>query len=198
MKNKEILIKLQQNGTFITNDHFEYTSGKHGDTYINKDAIYPHISLVSDICKSIALEYRYDDIEAVLAPATGGIVLTQWVAYWLERLSGSRVLACYADKRSKGGFIIRRGYSKLIEGRRTLVLEDIINTGGSVSKVIKEAESKGANVVGVACICNRGAIKSDALGVERLYSVIDKKLNIYEPNNCKLCQQKIPLRKGIV
>ena len=189
--------KLQHSGVFVTNDHFEYTSGKHGDTYINKDAIYPHVGLVSDICKDIALEFAKDDIEAVLAPAAGGIVLTQWVAYWMEELTGQEVLACYADKRPKGGFIIKRGYDKMIEGKKTLILEDIINTGGSVKRVVSEAKGHGALIVGAACIFNRGRVKPESIGVNRLYSVIDIELSIYESNNCKLCQENIRLRKGI-
>jgi orotate phosphoribosyltransferase len=197
MKNQEILRKLQQSGAFISGGHFEYTSGKHGDTYINKDAIYPHAELVSEICRVIAEEYKNDQVEAVIAPAAGGIVLSQWVSHWLAELTSQKVLACYADKRPKGGFIIKRGYDKLIAGKNTLILEDIINTGGSVKAVVSESNSAGAQVVGLGCIWNRGGVLPSELGAARLYSLVDIRLNVSNPGQCELCKQKIPLRKGI-
>ena len=41
-------------GAVLTNDHFVYTSGKHGSAYVNKDAIYPHTNETSFLCSLFA------------------------------------------------------------------------------------------------------------------------------------------------
>ncbi|HBU21471.1 TPA: phosphoribosyltransferase, partial [Candidatus Beckwithbacteria bacterium] len=35
----DVVAILKRIGAVITNDHFVYTSGKHGEVYINKDAL---------------------------------------------------------------------------------------------------------------------------------------------------------------
>lgn len=44
-----IISILKRTNAIVTDDHFVYTSGKHGSVYINKDAIYPHTNESSTI-----------------------------------------------------------------------------------------------------------------------------------------------------
>lgn len=37
----QVVDVLKKIRAVITNDHLVYTSGKHGEVYINKDALYP-------------------------------------------------------------------------------------------------------------------------------------------------------------
>jgi len=57
---------LKKIGAVITDDHFVYTSGKHGSVYINKDALYPHTKETSEVCLSMAEMFKDKEVEAVV------------------------------------------------------------------------------------------------------------------------------------
>ena len=46
----------------------------------------------------------------------------------------------------EGGFIVKRGYEKVVAGKKTLVVEDLTTTGGSVKKVVEALRTAGAEV----------------------------------------------------
>lgn len=197
MTEKELLQKLTEINAIITNSHVVYTSGKHGSAYINKDAIYPHTELTSHLCKRIATEFSKNNIEAVLAPVIGGVILSQWIAFHLTQLTRREVLGVYAEK-SGENFVIKRGYDNLIRNKNILVVEDVMTTGGSVKKVIDAARLLNTNIVGVGAICNRGGISIEDLGnIPKIYSLINIKLDMWDEQNCELCQKHIPINTSI-
>ena len=99
---------------------------------------------------------RREGVEVVIGPAIGAAILAQWVAYHLTDITGKDVSAAYADKDGQGGFILKRGYDGLVKGKKTLVVEDLTTTGGSVKKVVEAVRAAGAEVVGVVVLANRG------------------------------------------
>ena len=50
--------------------------------------------------------------------------------------------------------MLRRGFS-ISEGEKVLVVEDVVNTGGSVKEVMRTVEDLGGEVAGVAVIVDR-------------------------------------------
>ncbi len=94
MESEEVLKRLKRIDA-IVNGHFVYTSGRHGNTYINKDAVYPHVEFTSQLCKTIAKKFSDDSlygIDTVVAPAVGGVILCTWTAYWLGCLLAKKYL----------------------------------------------------------------------------------------------------------
>jgi orotate phosphoribosyltransferase len=57
VQNERAFQLLNEVGAFITDDHFVYTSGRHGSVYVNKDAIYPNPALVSELCGEIVRHF---------------------------------------------------------------------------------------------------------------------------------------------
>jgi orotate phosphoribosyltransferase len=156
---------LKSLGAVITDDHFVYTSGKHGEIYINKDTLYPHTNETSQIGKLFAEKYKDMEIDVVAGPALGGIILSQWTAYHLSQIKSKEVLGVYTDKTPEGDQIFKRGYDKLINGKNILIVEDLTTTGGSVKKVVNAAKAVGTNVVAVCVMVNRDPnITSDTVG----------------------------------
>jgi orotate phosphoribosyltransferase len=129
MNRADVLTILQAHGALIVDSHIVYTSGKHGSAYVNKDAIYPYTESVSRLCEAIADHFRGSAIDVVAAPAIGGVILSQWVAHHLQARRCDAI-AVYAEKSADGTFEFRRGYDRLLAGRRVLVVEDILTTGG--------------------------------------------------------------------
>ncbi|MBY0428406.1 MAG: phosphoribosyltransferase [Alphaproteobacteria bacterium] len=197
MNRQEILGALAKIQAVITDSHLVYTSGKHGSTYFNKDAIYPHTELTSQLCEEIAKHFANKGVEVVIAPAVGGIILSQWVAYHLTKITGREVLGVYAEK-DGDGFVIKRGYDKLSSGKKVLIVEDILTTGGSVKKVIDTARSIGANIIGLGVLCNRGGIKpEDVSNPPELFALVDVRFDAWDEGDCPLCAKAVPVNTDV-
>lgn len=186
-------------GAVITDSHFVYTSDKHGSAYVNKDTVYPHTKTTSALCRAIAEQFVGDNVDAVIAPAVGGVILSQWVAYHLSELTSREVLGVYAEKSEDGGtFIIKRGYDKLIVGKRVLVVEDVLTTGGSAKKVVEATRAIGGDVVGLGVLCNRGGITAkDVAEVPTLFALTNVPLDAYAEAECPLCADGVPINTNI-
>jgi len=190
---------LEEAGAIITGSHIVYTSGLHGSAYVNKDAIYPYPKLISRLCMAISWHFMVDEIDVVIAPAIGGVILSQWVAHHLEEVTDRNVLALYAEKVDYGnGFDLRRGYDKHVNGRRILVVEDILTTGGSARKVVEVARGLGGEVVGVGALCNRGRVTAEKVGdVPKLESLVNLTLDSWTAENCPLCKSGKPINTKV-
>jgi len=196
---REVLEVLGQVGAVITGSHIVYKSGKHGTAYVNKDAIYPHTVATSRLCRAIADQFVRDNVEVVIAPAIGGVILSQWVAHHLTEMSGHEVFGVYAEKVEGGDtFAIRREYDKLVSGRRVLVVEDVLTTGGSARKVVEAAREAGGNVVGLGVLCNRGAITlEDVANPPKLFALVNVTLYPWDEANCPFCVQNVPVNTSV-
>ena len=188
----EVIEILKSVGAILPNGHFVGTSGLHFDAYINKDNLYPYTRETSHVCRLFAEKYKDKNIETVVAPALGGIVLSQWVTYHLNELGGNTV-AAYTEKTLDNGQAFTRGYDKHVKGRRVLIVEDNVATGGSIMKVIKAVREAGGNIVGVCVMVNRNKkIDSKFLGVP-----FDALSSLYVPSyqaaECPLCKAGIPI-----
>lgn len=194
MDEKQVLKILGKVGAIITDSHIVYTSGKHGSAYVNKDALYPHTEETSRICRAIAERFADDYVEAVVAPAIGGVVLTQWIAHHLSQMNEYEVLAAYAEKTPAGDFVIKRGYDKLISDKRVLVVEDVLTTGNSARATIDAVRATGGNVIGLGVLCNRGEIgPQDVRGVPKLTALATVPLEAWDPNDCPLCMRSVAI-----
>ncbi len=199
MNEQEVLQVLGKVGAVIAESHIVYTSGKHGTAYVNKDAVYPHTAETSRLCRAIAERFADDNVEVVIAPAIGGVILSQWMAHHLSEMNSREVFGVYAEK-SEGGdaFIIKRGYDKLIAGKNVLVVEDVLTTGGSAKKVVEATRAIGGNVVGLGVLCNRGGITpQDVADVPKLTSLVNVKLDAWDETTCPLCERNVPVNTDV-
>ena len=196
MNEDQVLEVLQKVGAFRAG-HFVFTSGRHSDTYVNKDALYPYTHDTSHLCRDMAERFKSAGIEAVIGPAVAAAILAQWTASHLTDMLGREVFATYADKDGSGGFIIRRGYDKVIAGKKTLIVEDLTTTGGSIRKVVEAARAAGADVVGVAVLCNRGGVTAESVDVPILESLVKVELDSWDAADCDLCKSEIPVNTDV-
>lgn len=193
-----ILQILRRVGAIITDSHLVYTSGKHGSVYVNKDALYPHTAESYKVGQMFAEKVEDLDIDVVVAPALGGIILSQWTAYHLSELKKKEILGVYSEKTEDNNQIIKRGYDKLIAGKNVLVLEDITNTGGSVKKLVAEVKAKGGNIVQVYVMVNRDPknVTADTIGAPFAALGI-LPAEAWEAKDCPLCANHVPINTGV-
>lgn len=199
MKEQEVLQILRNTGAVITNSHIVYTSFKHGNTYVDKDAVYPDTEATSALCHAIAERFKDITVEAVVAPEKGGIILSQWVAFHLSQITKRKVLAFYAEKTDDGSFIIKRGGAQVkLPGKRVLVVEDVLTTGGSAKKVIEVTRALDAIVVGLGVLCNRGGVKrEDVADVPKLEALLNVQFDAWDEADCPRCKDGVPINTDV-
>ncbi len=221
----EALELLGQFGAIIVDSHVVYTSGKHGKEYVNKDAIYPHTVATARLCEGIAEHYIEKKPDVVIAPAVGGVILSQWVAHYLTVMTGHEVLGIYAEREEesvlkadrdmttsvevtlrkgdelvikKPEFVIKRDYAKLVRDRKVLVVEDVLNTGGSVQKVVQATLAAGGNVIAVAALCNRGNVNPSQVGdVPEVHALTNVQMAMWNEADCPQCRENIPINTTV-
>ncbi|MBI3486058.1 phosphoribosyltransferase [Candidatus Daviesbacteria bacterium] len=202
---KDIIDVLKEVGAIITDSHFVYTSGRHGSVYINKDIIYPHTKITSEIGEMFAEKFKDEDIDVVAAPAVGGVILSQWTAYHLSNLKNKEILSVYTEKdkgtlasAAESEHIFRRGYDKLVKGKKVLVLEDLTNTGISLRKVIEAVKLNGGEVAAACVMVNRNpdAVSSESLGIP--FSALGVfHAEAVAAKDCQLCKNNVPINTSV-
>jgi orotate phosphoribosyltransferase len=185
----DVLSELDRVGAILLDRHFVYKSGKHGSGYINLDPLFPDVELVSAICAELVQPFE-DSFDTVAGPATGGIVLAFAAA---DRAARPNVRAVWADKTADGFAFERAGFLAQVSGRRVLVVEDLLTTGGSVAAVCREVVGHGGVLVGASVICNRGAVTAEQIGVPRLESLATVNFEAVDPQHCPLCAAEVPI-----
>jgi orotate phosphoribosyltransferase len=137
------------------------------------------------IGRALAGEFAGERIDAVVAPAIGGII----VAHDTARSIGCRALF---TERESGLMILRRGF-ELNPGERVLVVEDVVTTGGSTRETIDAVAAAGGAIIGAGSIVDRSNGAAD-VGVRRV-SLLTLDVPAYEPSDCPQCKQGIPVVK---
>lgn len=101
-------------------------------------------------------------------------------------------------------FEFKRGYSEFVIGKDVLIVEDILNTGGSGARTITAVEQSvnpGGRVAGVAVLCNRGGVTPEMLGLSgELQALLSIDMQTYaatEEEPCPLCTDGVPVNEQI-
>lgn len=183
MDNQKIL-KIFQEKKAILNGHFLLTSGLHSSTYIQCSRILEDPKVTSEMSKLISENFKGQKIDLVLSPAIGGII---WGYALAEILNCKHVFA----EREDGHLVLRRGFD-IEKGRKVLIAEDVVTTGGSVKELIEICQQAGADIVGLAAMVDR----SEGLdGVNRVESLLKIDAKTYLPEECPYCKQGTPIEK---
>jgi orotate phosphoribosyltransferase len=196
--NDETIALLKKTGAILTEGHFIGTNGGHLDTYINKDALYPHTKETSRIGELFAQKYKDLDIDVVAAPALGGIILSTWTAYHLSKLKKREILGVYTEKDQVKNQVFTRGYDKLVTGKNVLAIEDLTTTGGSVKKVVTSVRQAGGKVLAVCVMVNRNSkfVTEEAVGAP-FSSLAVLTLPLYTALDCPMCKKNIPINTNV-
>ena len=196
----EILEILKKSGALLIDDHFVYTSGKHGAIYINKDALYVHTGFASEVGRLLAMQAKGKDIEVVAGPALGGIILSQWTAHHLEKIENREILSVYTEKTADGGQIFTRGYDQIVANKKVFIVEDLVTTGGSVAKVVQSVNAVGGKVILVGVMIDRSPENAPATAesIGAPFFALDRlPVQIFEAIDCKLCQAGVPVNTSV-
>jgi len=172
---------LQEHGA-ILNGHFQLPSGFHTQTYIQTSLVMQYPNLAQKVAREMASKFAVE-INVVISPSVGSMSIGQEIA----RVKKARSIF---TERINGVMVLKRDF-KIAEGERALIVDDVLNTGRLCSEAINLARGYGAKVIGVVAIVDRSTADL-ALNVP-VRGLISYPLQLFTPDNCPLCKQKMPL-----
>ncbi len=130
------------------NEPFTWASGIKSPIYCDNRLTISYPKIRTAIAKGIAelISEKYPKVEVIAGTATAGIPHAAWIAAELD------LPLVYVRSKPKD-----HGRGKQIEGvlhpgAKTVVIDDLLSTGGSVLKAVKVAQNEGADVLGVGAI----------------------------------------------
>lgn len=185
MDTQKEIEKIFKDSGAVLEGHFLLTSGLHSPTYWEKFQVlqYPHFT--EKLCCMIAEHFRGKGIQLVAGPTVGGII----VAFEVGRLLGVR--SVFAEREGEGR-AFRRGF-KISPGEKTLIVDDVVTTGGSLQEMINAVRKHSGEVIGIGVLLDRTKEKLN-LGIP-FFSCLKVFVPTYKPEECPLCAQGLPLVK---
>lgn len=169
--------------------HFLLSSGRHSDQYVEKFDLLRQPRATEEACRQLIERLgALADVELVVGPTTGGILLAFELARQLD------LPAAYAERADDGSSerVIKRG-TIIAPGTKVLVVDDILTTGGSVHSTLTALQAFGADVRAVAMLVDRSAGRVD-FGPP-LVSLASLAIDSWPAYDCPLCAQGISLTK---
>ena len=178
MREGRIAELLESSGA-VRIGHFLLSSGKHSASYVEKARLFERPEDTMRLAEEITSWHR--GVDAVVSPAVGAVPLGFAVAL----ASGSRFL--YAE-REDGRMALRRGF-RMRPGERTLVVEDVVTTGGSAAEVHGLVEASGATSLGVVAVVDR-SVRPLPFPFRAL---VRMDIPVFDPDDCPGCRDGLPL-----
>jgi orotate phosphoribosyltransferase len=169
--------------------HFVLSSGLHSPSYVQcaKLLSYPNKSVKFTNSLAIKIKKSFKNIDLILSPAMGGIV----VGYEVGRVLKKETIFC---ERVDGIFKLRRGFN-IKKKSRVLIIEDVITTGKSSLECVKLIKKSHAILLGFACLIDRSDKKTLKIKGKKIISQIKLKIPTYKENNIPENLKKIPITK---
>jgi len=184
LKPEQVLDQFRNVGALLE-DHFQLSSGLHSTVYLQCALVLQFPEKAEVFGRAIAELYSQQGIQLVASPAIGGIVIGHEVA----RALGARFVW---TEREAGQMTLRRGFT-ISAGETTLVVEDVITTGGSTRETIEALKRAGADVVAAAAIIDRSGRRAD-VGIP-LSALASLKVSAVDTSDCDACKLGEPVVK---
>jgi len=182
---KEEIRELLVETDVIQEGHFVLSSGRHADIYMQCAKVLQYPEHAATLAAEIAAKWEDEEIDVVIGPALGGVVLSYAVA---EELGVRSIFS----ERKNGEMKIRRGF-ELKPGEKVLVVEDVVTTGGSVKEVLAVLEQLDVEIVGLSSIVDRsnGQVKFNY----DFKALLPVDIKSYKAGQCKLCEEGVAITR---
>jgi len=181
---EQVINQFRATGALLEG-HFQLSSGLHSTVYLQCALVLQFPERAEAFGRAIAEAFQGQGIQLVASPAIGGIVIGHEVA----RALGARFVW---TEREAGQMTLRRGFT-IAPGEKTLIVEDVITTGGSTRETIEAVRKAGADVAGAASIIDRSGGSAD-VGVP-LSSLASLRVLSVESSVCDACKLGEPVVK---
>ncbi len=174
---------LRETGAVLTG-HFLLTSGYHSRVYIRCAQLLQYPEYAETVGAALADVFLEEKSQVVVGPAIGAIVLSHLIG---NRL---RTRSLFAERGNDKLLTFRRGFF-LNAGERTLICDDVVESGRSLGEVIKIVETAGAVIVGIGALVDRR--RSGVTFNYPFHALTRFQAPVYSPQDCPLCAEGVPL-----
>ncbi len=163
------LLKIQA-VFFRPDEPFTWASGIKSPVYCDNRLTLSDPDVRSDVENGLAelIKENYPDAQILMGTSTAGIAHAAITAHLLNMPMG------YVRSGHKDHGRQNQIEGKLEKGQKTVVVEDLISTGGSVLEVVNVLREAGAEVLGIVSIFTYGMEK----GLERLAGADVKNISL--------------------
>lgn len=163
------LLKIQA-VFFRPDEPFTWASGIKSPVYCDNRLTLSAPEVRSDVENGLAelIKENYPDAQILMGTSTAGIAHAAITAHLLKMPMG------YVRSGHKDHGRQNQIEGKLEKGQKTVVVEDLISTGGSVLEVVNVLREAGAEVLGIVSIFTYGMKK----GLERLADANVKNISL--------------------
>ena len=127
---------------------FLLRSGAESDEYFDKYLFESDPALLREIAQAL-VPLIPDDAEALAGLELGGVP----IATVLSQETG--LPALFVRKRAKDYGTLRLAEGGEVDGRRLVIVEDVVTTGGQISESAGELRARGALITTVLCVIDR-------------------------------------------
>jgi len=174
---------LEETGALLTG-HFRLSSGLHSANYVQCALLLENPAHAKAIGAALADHLRGLDVQRIVAPALGGVIIGYTVAEALE-------VPFVFTERKEGAMTLRRGF-RLREGERIVIVEDVVTTGKSTRETADVIAQHGGNVVGFASILNRSG-NANPFAPADYHALLALDFETHEEKACPLCARGVAL-----
>ena len=171
---------LEETGALLTG-HFRLSSGLHSPNYVQCARLLEHPRNARALGEALAA--RIKDVDKIVAPALGGVIIGYTVAQALD-------VPFAFTERKDGAMTLRRGF-RIQPGERIVIVEDVVTTGKSTRETADVVAQHGGVVVGFASILNRSG-KPNPFDAP-YESLLALNLDTFEESACDLCARGVAL-----
>lgn len=198
----------------IVPGHFVGTKGGHMDAYVQKDKTIADAELLKGVTglmsEMVVEEYKPEEIDTLVGIAPCSSQLATRMAEHLGDMWRVAPEVAFAEKVPRlstredtptieESLEFKRGFSERLIGKRVLLVEDVLNTAGSLIDLRNlAAEVNDIDIKGAVVEFNRSPSKntSESLGMP-LLALISQEMVNHSPDDCPMCRQGIPVNTDL-
>lgn len=185
MSLEPLLSQLIEKTGALQSGHFQLASGFHASRFFRCIKLLRYPQAAQMLFDALAERFTTaQPIKFVLGANEAGSILAFEVA---KRLNAEVAIA----RQTAGQYRLIEGFEFGV-GDRVLVVDDITTTGGTAKQLLQIIRAAHAEPIGVGLIATKGLFNVD-LGCPAEVLITLAGMDAIAPENCSLCQQKIPL-----
>lgn len=177
--------------------HFLLESGHHGALWLDLELLFRHPGQVEPLCFDLAERLSQFRIDVVCGPLIEGAFVSLFVASALHCnfVYSERFAKSDKDGLFPAGYRLPDSLRQIVQGKRTAIVNDVINAGSAVRGTFEDLKLCRAEVVAVGSLLTFGEsaerfVEINNLGLERLATFPNE---LWDPRVCPLCARGVPL-----